>query len=80
MPTNSTAEVWTQPNCPYCTSAKKYLTYLDISYKEFIIGQNGITKADLHNLVPGARTVPQIFIDGQYVGGFAELEKKYDNS
>jgi glutaredoxin 3 len=46
-----------------------------IEYEEKKIGE-GYTKEDLLEAVPNARTVPQIFLDGELVGGFTELRAK----
>lgn len=69
------AEVWSQTNCPACTEAKKLLELSGISYGERMIGVNGYTKKDLFDRVPTARSVPQIFVDGEYIGGLIELKK-----
>jgi glutaredoxin len=44
-----------------------------------MLGINGYTKKDLIELVPHARSVPQIFLDGVYVGGLQELKQKLLN-
>lgn len=78
MQTNSninSAEVWSQPNCTWCTQAKKLLESSGIPYVEKMIGSNGITKEDFFKAAPGARTVPQIVLNGKLVGGFEELRK-----
>lgn len=69
------AEVWSQTNCPACQEAKRLLTSFGIEYAEMMIGEN-VTKKDLIEKVPNARSVPQIFLDGKYVGGLTELKKK----
>ena len=69
------AEVWSQTNCPACQEAKRLLTSFGIEYTEQMIGEN-VTKKDLIEKVPNARSVPQIFLDGQYVGGLPELKKR----
>jgi len=78
MQTNSTksAEVWSQTNCPACTEAKRLLDLHGVQYTECMIGVNGYTKKDLIEKVPHARSVPQIFLGGEYVGGLQELKKK----
>ena len=78
MQTNSTksAEVWSQTNCPACTEAKRLLDLHGVVYTECMIGVNGYTKKDLIEKVPHARSVPQIFLGGEYVGGLQELKKK----
>lgn len=71
----STAQVWSQTNCPACNEAKKLLEKHGIAYSECMIGINGYTKKDLMDRVPGARSVPQIFLNGSHVGGLLELKK-----
>jgi glutaredoxin 3 len=76
------AEVWSQTNCPACTEAKRLLDLHKIHYGEKMLGINGYTKKDLIEKVPNARSVPQIFLDGKYVGGLPELKRElaeYDN-
>lgn len=73
---NITAEVWSQTNCPACTQAKQMLERYGIQYHEKMIGINGYTKKDLIDKVPTARSVPQIFLDGEYIGGLHELKLK----
>lgn len=71
-----TAEVWSQTNCPACTEAKRLLESRGAHIVEKMLGINGYTKKDLIEKVPNARSVPQIFLDGEYVGGLLELKKK----
>lgn len=73
--TFKTAEVWSQTNCPACSEAKRLLESKQISYSECMIGINGYSKKDLIDKVPNARSVPQIFVDGKYVGGLVELKR-----
>ena len=70
------AEVWSQPNCPACQEAKRLLTQYAIEYTECMLGEK-YTKQDLIKKVPNARSVPQIFVDGEYVGGLLELKSKF---
>ena len=66
------AIVWSKHHCPYCDQAKALLTQKGIAFEEKKIG-DGYTKEELLEAVPTARTVPQIFLDGQLIGGFTEL-------
>lgn len=66
------AIVWSKYNCPFCDQAKALLTQKGIVFEERKIG-DGYTKEDLLEAVPNARTVPQIFLDDQLIGGFTEL-------
>ena len=69
------AIVWSKDQCPYCVQAKALLESRGIEYEERNIN-NGWDKEDLLAAVPGARTVPQIFLDDELVGGFTELKKR----
>ena len=66
------AIIWTTLTCSYCKDAKVELAKRSIEFEERIIGLEW-AKEQLHEMVPNARTVPQIFIDGNYVGGYTEL-------
>lgn len=68
------AIVWSKYNCPYCDQAKALLKSKGIPFEEKKIG-DGYTKEELLEAVPSARTVPQIFIGEQLIGGFNELRK-----
>jgi glutaredoxin len=69
------AIVWSKYNCPYCDQAKALLKMKGIQFEEKKIG-DGYTREELLEAVPTARTVPQIFIDGELVGGFTELKAR----
>jgi glutaredoxin len=49
-----------------------------IQFEEKKIG-DGYTKEELLEAIPNARTVPQIFLDEELVGGFTELKKRLEN-
>jgi glutaredoxin 3 len=68
------AIVWSKYHCPYCDQAKALLTQKGIEFEERKVG-DGYTREDLLEAVPDARTVPQIFLDGNLIGGFTELKK-----
>ena len=67
--------IWSKYHCPYCDQAKALLTSKGIEFEERKIG-DGYTKEDLLEAVPTARSVPQIFLDGELIGGFTELKTK----
>jgi len=70
--------VWSKDQCPYCDMAKNMLEKSGIKYEERKIGA-GWTKDQLLEAVPSATTVPQIFLHGQFVGGFNALQKYYED-
>lgn len=68
-----TAIVWSNIGCGYCEQAKKLLTSKGIKYEERNIAKDPWSVEKLQEAVPGARTVPQIFIEDKYIGGFDKL-------
>lgn len=69
------AIVWSKYHCPYCDQAKLLLKSRGYEIEERKIG-DGFTKEELLEAVPNARTVPQIFLDEEYIGGYTELQKR----
>ena len=69
------AVVWSKDNCPYCQQAKNLLQLKGIEFEERNITQGTWTKEQLLESVPNARTLPQIFLDEELVGGFNELRE-----
>ena len=71
--------IWSKNGCPYCDMAKDLLTQSNIEFQERNINAGDWTKEQLLEAVPNARTVPQIFLHGEYVGGYDELTKYYED-
>jgi glutaredoxin 3 len=76
------AKLYTKDSCTYCVQAKTLMNIRGIEYEE----RNMQTHPEIRNelmekceeigVVP--RTVPQIWIDDAYIGGFQELKNKLD--
>jgi glutaredoxin len=75
----TTAIIWSKQNCTFCDQAKMLMNNKGIAFEERKIGE-GWTREQLLEAVPNARTVPQIFLDGELVGGFTELRTKLTES
>ena len=70
----SIAVVWSKDNCIYCTKAKDFLNKKGIQVEERNVEAGGEwTMRELAEKVPGARSFPQIFIDGKYIGGYDKM-------
>jgi glutaredoxin len=69
------AIVWSKYHCQFCDQAKSLLQQKGIEFEERKIG-DGWTKEDLLEVVPTARTVPIIFLNDEYVGGFEQLKQR----
>ncbi len=67
------ATVFTKPGCPFCAKAKKSLTEAGIEFEEITISHHSVTSRTLH-AIANAKTVPQVFIEGQCIGGSDDLE------
>ena len=67
------AIVWSKDQCPYCDQAKALLKQNGIEFEERNVSKDW-TREQLLEAVPTARTVPQIFLDEELVGGFTELK------
>ena len=71
--------MYTSNFCPYCTNAEKLLNKKGLNdIKKIFIDKS---EDDLLQMIEitGRRTVPQIFINDQHIGGFDDL-RKFDQS
>ncbi len=59
--------------CPYCTNAEKLLFEKGFDVTEKILVDENPEELEKMMKITGKRTVPQIFIDKIYIGGFEEL-------
>ncbi|MCC2602565.1 glutaredoxin 3 [Sphingopyxis yananensis] len=66
-------EIYTKFFCPYCTRAKTLLDSKGVTYEEFELSNDPAAFQVMLDRSHGARTVPQIFIDGQHIGGSDDL-------
>lgn len=66
-------EIYTKMLCPYCSRAKALLSSKGAEYEEIDISMGGPKRAEMLERAPGRSTVPQIFINGQHVGGSDDL-------
>ncbi|MBN1008261.1 glutathione peroxidase [Amphritea pacifica] len=79
---NPTAEqpkrvsILTKPGCPHCIRAKKLLQERGFSYEEVELGSHGLSYSSLA-AISGQGTTPQVFIDGQRIGGADDLERYF---
>lgn len=70
------ATVWSKDGCGYCVRAKSLLESRGIEYEERNINKGPWTREQLLEAVPTARTLPQIFLDEEYIGGYDQLQTK----
>ena len=65
--------VYSGPNCPYCVRAKQLLQRKGAAYTEIDVKADPARQAEMMEKSGGRRTIPQIFINGQHVGGCDDL-------
>lgn len=73
------AIVWSKTNCGNCVMAKNLLRNEGVEYEERNISQGPWTREQLLAAVPHARTLPQIILDGNLIGGYDQLKKHFES-
>lgn len=68
-------EIYTKMFCGFCTRAKHLLDTKGVTYTEYDISRGGTDREEMLRRKPDARTVPQIFIAGEAIGGSDELAR-----
>jgi glutaredoxin 3 len=66
-------EIYTWRACPFCIRAKGLLDRKGVAYTEYAIDGDGAARAAMAAKSGGRTSVPQIFIDGQHVGGCDDI-------
>ena len=66
-------EIYTKMFCGFCSRAKRLLDSKGVDYDEYDITMDSQKQQEMVARKPDARTVPQIFIDGQAIGGSDDL-------
>jgi len=65
--------IYTRPGCGYCTLAKQLLGTKGKEFTEYNIWSKDEYMNDMRKRTGGANTVPQIFINGDHIGGSDDL-------
>lgn len=66
--------IYTKSQCPNCVTAKALMKSKGMDYREVSFDSDLVKQAEFHAAYPDVRQMPQIFIDGQRVGGLAGLQ------
>lgn len=64
--------VYSTQICPYCVAAKRLLHSLGVEYKEIDVSNDPAKREEMQRLSQ-RRTVPQIFANGEHIGGYTDL-------
>ena len=70
-------EMYTGPNCGYCRAAKDLLAHNNLKYTERDISDPQILQ-EFRERLPRQKSIPQIFFDGEHIGGYEDLRLKLD--
>lgn len=68
-------EIYTWSTCPFCRKAKALLDAKDVDYTEYDITGDEDARAKMVTRTGGPKSVPQIFIDDQHIGGCDDLHE-----
>jgi len=71
--------IWGGPRCSWCDRAKSLAEQHELKY-EYILIDGPEKMQELSALVPGARTVPQIFWNDRHIGGYQEFASEIENT
>jgi len=71
--------VYTKDLCGYCDAAKSLLKKMNVRFEEARIGTD-ITREELLEIAPHARTAPQIVINNKVIGGYDDLVNYIENT
>lgn len=72
-------EIYTQFGCGYCVRAKHLLESKGVAYVEHDVTMDRSKRNEMVGRAPGARTVPQIFINDMPIGGSDDLRALHDS-
>ena len=66
-------EIYSTHYCPYCDRAKALFNQKNVQFVEYKIDGDSEMRQAMMERADGRRTVPQIFIKGQHIGGCDDL-------
>ncbi|MEQ9358267.1 glutaredoxin 3 [Coleofasciculus chthonoplastes] len=70
---NANVEIYTWQTCPFCIRAKILLGWKGVNFTEYKIDGDGSARIKMAERANGRRTVPQIFINNQHIGGCDDI-------
>lgn len=68
-----TVEIFTGMNCGYCDRAKALLRDREIPFTELDISGDAANRDELIRRLPRSKSIPQVFVDGEHIGGYEDL-------
>ena len=68
-------EIYGTPSCTYCTAAKNLCESRDIPFVYKDISEDSDALFHVMDMIGSFTTVPQVFVNGEHVGGFDDLRE-----
>jgi len=65
-------EIFTGPGCGYCEAAKALLKRHNLTFTERDVSDAAVL-SEFRERLPRIKSIPQIFIDGEHIGGYQDL-------
>jgi glutaredoxin 3 len=66
-------EIYTWSTCPFCIRAKALLSKKGVNFTEYCIDGDNVAREKMAKRANGGRSLPQIFINDQHIGGCDDL-------
>lgn len=70
-------EIFTGPGCGYCEAAKALLKERKLPFRERDVSDPAIS-AEFRERLPRVKSIPQIFADGDHIGGYEDLKSRLE--
>ena len=70
--------IYSKSNCPFCVKAKAWFEQHGLTYTEIVLDDEE-QRLEFYQKIPGARSVPQIFINDKHIGTYNDLMKVGDS-
>jgi glutaredoxin 3 len=66
-------EIYTWSSCPFCVRAKRLLDNRGVQYTEYCLDGDEAGRRKMAERANGRKSVPQIFINDQHIGGCDDI-------
>ena len=71
--------VYSKSGCGWCDRLKELLASRNVAYTEVRVDANLDNLEEFKRVAPGVKTVPQLFVNGQRIGGFTESQMYFSD-
>ncbi|XP_008560297.1 uncharacterized protein LOC103580356 isoform X1 [Microplitis demolitor] len=78
---SDTVVIFSKTYCPYCKMAKEVFDKMNKTYKAIELDEkdDGEDYQDILGEITGARSVPRVFVKGEFIGGGTDVKKAFEN-